>query len=194
MKQLHVSTPHCLIVTGLPGSGKTKFARAFADTFGAPFFDTPAVRSFVSEDFPADDLVNELISQFMRTKATLVIETGAGSRIERQELVKHAKANGYTPLVVWVQTDPSIARRRATVSTREHAAVYDDASFDRTARKFTPPNETEPTCVISGMHTQASQLRVVLKRITHATGRDRVTITPLERSIESASSSRRLVQ
>lgn len=194
MKQLHVSTPHCLIVTGLPGSGKTRFSRAFADAFMAPYLDTPAIRSFINDDYPADDLVNEMIKQIMRTKATMVVETSTGSRIERQELVKQAKANGYTPLVVWVQTEPAIAKRRSTVSTRDHAALYDVDSYERQARKFTPPNDSEPTCVISGMHTQPSQMRVVLKRITQQSGRDRVTITPVERTAKPAHRGHQLVQ
>ena len=194
MKQLHVATPYCLIVTGLPGSGKTTFARAFADTFGAPFLDYPAITSYVSDDFPSDGLINELTKQLMRSKATIVLETTVGSRTERQELIKQAKANGYKPLVVWVQTESSIAKRRSTVSTRTHTALYSASEYEQAARKFTAPNETEPTVVISGMHTHASQLRVVLKRISQQTGRDRVTITPVTRDERPAANSQRLVQ
>lgn len=194
MKQLHVATPYCLIVTGLPGSGKTTFSRAFADTFGAPYLDCPAIRSFVSDEFPAENLVDELVKQVMRSKVTMVIETAEGSRVERQNLVKQAKASGYIPLVIWVQVEPSIAKRRSTVSTRSHVALHDNESFTRAAKKFTSPNETESAVVISGMHTQASQLRVVLKRISQQTGRDRVTIAPPERAERAASQGQRLVQ
>lgn len=194
MKQLHVSTPHCLIVTGLPGSGKTTFARAFADAFGAPFFDTLAMRSYINEDFPADDFIDEIINQVLRTKSTIVVETSTGSRVERQELAKRAKTRGYTPLVVWVQTESSIAQKRSTVSTRNHTAYYTPEEFEKSVRRFTPPNNTEPTLVISGMHTQPSQLRVVLKRITQETGRDKLNLVHIERDDGQASRSRRLVQ
>ena len=194
MKQLHVATPYCLIVTGLPGSGKTTFSRAFADTFQAPYLDCPAIRSFVSDEFPAENLVDELVKQVMRSKVTMVVETSEGSRVERQELTKQAKANGYIPLVVWVQVEPSIAKRRSTVSTRTHVALHDNESFVRAARKFTPPNDTEPTVVVSGMHTQASQLRVVLKRISQQSGRDRVPVAPPIRTERSTIQNQRSIQ
>lgn len=194
MKQLHVSKPHCLIVTGLPGSGKTQFARAFADAFGAPFLDTLAMRSYINEDYPADEFINEIINQFLRTKSTIVVEASTGSRVERQDLIRRAKAQGYTSLVVWVQTELAIAKKRSTVSTRNHTAYYTLDEFEKSARKFTPPNESEPTIVISGMHTQPSQLRVVLRRITQETGRDKINLTQIERTSSPAPSSRRLVQ
>ncbi len=178
MKQLHVSTPHCLIVTGLPGSGKTTFAKAFTETFDAPFLDMPAIRSYVSDGFPAENLVNELIKQVMKANTTFVIELPSGGKEAREELIKRVQEAGFAPLVVWVQIDPKIAEKRSTTSTKKQPAIHTKASFAKAAAEFAAPTETELPIVISGRHTTASQMRVVLKRIAQGAGRDRVKLTP----------------
>lgn len=175
MKALQLAKPHVLVMIGVPASGKSQFARKFAETFHAPYIDA---KMFLFEGYSpsvAVDLAREVLAQMQKTKQTIVYEGVSGSRVERSELAKQARANGYEPLFIWVQTDVSVARNRATRRTRSNPEPMTDEQFDSELKRFTPPSDQEPTVVISGMHTYASQAKAVLKRLTELTGRDRAS-------------------
>lgn len=193
MKQLTSQTPRLLIVTGLPGSGKSMFANAFSEAFHTPFLDTVILYDNVDDPNRANALTKEIFSQLLKTQRTIVIEPVTGSRNERAEFAKMARDAGYAPLTVWVQTEAAIAKRRSTVSTRNHQAMYDADSYEKAAKRFTPPIQGEAHCVISGMHTQPSQLRVVLKRLSEQSGRNNIALSRTERT-EIKSIRPRLVQ
>lgn len=196
MKQLSTAAPYCLIVTGLPGSGKTEFARSFADSFGSPFVEAGLIQSYSIDDQAGDAATDYMLRELLKVGRTIVVEPAIGSKTERVEVAKKARAAGFQPLVVWVQVDPNVARHRSTTSTRTRKAYHDDETFERAARKFTAPSDNEQAVVISGMHTHASQLRTVLKRITQTSGRDRLPITTGDRETQRASraTGTRLVQ
>ena len=184
MKQLQVSTPYCLIVTGLPGSGKTRFSKVFSSAFGAPFLEEGLIYALSADDGAAKELSYEMFDQFLKTQRTIIVEPNTGSRADRAEITKRARSAGYEPLTIWVQVDPTVAQQRSTTSTKTHKAYHTTETFNRAAKKFTAPMANEKACVISGMHTTATQLRVVLKRITHRSGRSDLSLTPQPRSGE----------
>lgn len=177
MKSLSLTTPHVIFVIGMPGVGKTYFATKFSETFGAPFIEADKLRSVISASQPTfsqdeqsvvDQLVLQQASELFKTKKTFIVEAATEARVDRQNLAKLAKANGYEPLFVWVQTDPETARRRATKPGRVNKAktlILPEARYDYLAKRFTQPTATENAVVISGKHTYASQARTVLKRL-----------------------------
>jgi len=171
MKQLNLSTPHLLIVAGLPGSGKTQFASKFAETFSSPYLDVAPLQAQLRDDVDADSLIDGLVEQMLRSQRTVVVEPATGSRTTRHELAKLARSHGYQPLTIWVQTNATVAKTRATTGSQRKPAAYTADEYDKAARYFTAPIPSEATCVISGMHTQPSQIRVVLKRLGDASGR-----------------------
>lgn len=178
MKPLSLSKPHLIIMVGIPGSGKSFFAEHFADTFKAPLVSTGIIRSklFSTPTFSKDE--NEIISQvfdymlneLFKTKQTIIFDGFSHSRLARLNLTKEARKNGYESLLVWTQTESNTARARATKRTHGKVALTPEL-FDQQIKQFTSPGLNEKVIVISGMHTFASQLKIVLKKLAEPRGK-----------------------
>jgi predicted kinase len=178
MKTLSQTTPHVLFMIGIPGAGKTYFARKFSHTFEAPFIEAEAFRRAIvdtptysrEEDGQINKLVELSMAELLKTKRTFLCEANLESRAARQRFTRMAKESGYEPLMVWVQTEPSTAEQRATKPMRARdekvpRSPISKERYDQLSRNFTPPNATEKSVVISGKHTYAVQAKVVLKRL-----------------------------
>jgi predicted kinase len=191
MKQLQLTKPRLLIVTGIPASGKTSFAEHFASTFRAPFFEPSRILD-LNESADSEMVLDNLLEQFLRTGKTILYETIGGTKQERLDISKYARAHGYEPLVIWVQTDPAAAKARA-LKRKKNARTYSDEEFVSLLHRFTSPRSGEDHVVISGMHTHASQAKAVLRRLTESGGRGAGQVnTPDARS--KTRSAPRLVQ
>ena len=178
MKSLSLSKPHILVMVGLPGSGKSFFARQFSDTFGAPLVSYDKIRHtlFETPQYNKDEIIlvkniaeyqeNELL----KTQKTFIVDGGADQKIERSELRKRAQKAGYDVLLIWVQTDENTAKYRSMKRSRRQ--TYDqlnqsltDEQYSQLVKRFTAPTVNENSIVISGKHTYAAQARVVLKKL-----------------------------
>lgn len=188
MESLELKKPHLIVAVGLPGAGKTFFAKQFADTFGAPYVDYVYYHDLLNSIELGDTVATELLGQLFRTRSTLVIEGRGETKEDRAILVKLAAAKGYEPLFVWIQTEPQTVRKRAVLAK---GAPYSQSEFDSRSEMFDQLDRSEPQVVISGKHTHASQARMVLKRIANPpkakdtkvpTGRDNHRPTILKRS------------
>jgi len=167
MKSLSLTTPHMIIMVGLPGSGKSFFAEKFASTFGAPYVSTDIISSLGAlEPQLIETISMYLLSELLKTKQSIIVECPAATRAERLELTKKARANGYEPLIVWVQTDAATTKTRATRDKNKRGGVISDEQYERTLTRFTAPNSLERPVVISGKHTYASQAKVVLQKLS----------------------------
>lgn len=167
MKNLQLTKPHLITVVGIPGSGKTFFAEKFAETFSAPFLNHATIREYTDSSEAAETLSEHILDQFLRTKQTVIVEGRGNARIERQQISARARANGYEPLFIWVQTEPLTAEVRATKGIRgqKNDTLISREEFDAGVKRFTPLNATEKYMVISGKHTYASQAKIVLKKL-----------------------------
>lgn len=178
MKSLSLARPLVILVIGLPGSGKSFFARQFSEMFGAPLVRTDYIRHtlFAEATYAPDQeslvsaLANNQTAELLKTQKTFIIDGGLNNRIARAATEKLAKHNGYDTLTVWVQTDEPTSRARSFKRTpRKH----DDALnypmhpdvFARLSKQLTPPQPSENTVVISGKHTFGAQARVILKKL-----------------------------
>lgn len=173
MKPLHLSRPHVIAMVGIPGSGKSFFAEHFAETFGAPLISLSRLRTDLfsspafspSEKIVLDKISNHMLDELLKTGQTVVFDGSTDARGERQELAKKARAAGYEPLFVWVQTESAAAKSRATNWSKQKPFSLTSEQFDNALRRFIPPNEAEKAVVVSGKHTYASQLKIVLSRL-----------------------------
>lgn len=165
MKPLTSTSPHAIIMVGIPGSGKSTFADRFADTFQAPIVSqTKLEREFGLSFETARSLRDLILAEYIKLHRTILIDGGLDAKDEREELVKKLKKVGYQPLIVWVQTDTAEALRRA-VKPYPRGSGLSPEKFDELVGVFNPPHEKEKTVVISGKHTYNSQLKIILKQL-----------------------------
>lgn len=177
MKSLSLSRPLIVFVIGLPGAGKSFFARQFAETFNAPIVSYDYLRYQMFPDPAFSNEEDELIAQIagheftelLKTQRSIIVDGGNNDYIDRQDLTKLAKKKGYGMLIVWVQTDERSARLRATKrSARRDGDKLNmsmtDHAFDTAKASFMAPGKGEDFVVISGKHTYATQAKVVLRR------------------------------
>lgn len=168
---------------GLPGSGKTFFAEKFAETFNAPYISIESIGHHVSSTEAAKAIANLTLSELFKTNQSIILEGEGSARSERLELARKAKTAGYQPLLIWVQTDPITAKGRSVKPQKSQPAKRSVEEFDKESGRFTPPNTIEQPIVISGKHTYASQVKVVLKRLS--TPRKALPPTPPPRESRS---------
>lgn len=169
MKSLHLQKPHLLVVVGIPGAGKSFFATQFADTFNVPFIhyrDIQTLPATALDEKTTAEFAGMLFRELIKTGQTILIEGPGASRTERTGLAQQARAAGYVPLFIWVQTEPTTARTRAVKGVRgsDYQPIPEDI-FNAELTRFTPLHETEKPVVVSGKHTYATQAKVVLKRL-----------------------------
>jgi predicted kinase len=157
-------------MVGVPGAGKSFFAEHFSDTFSAPLVSWNVIRDELfneptfskDEDVIVERIAQRMLAELMKTRATVLLETSVLTQTARQALAKTIHAAGYEPLFVWVQTDTATAKTRALKKGVPAAVVL------AAEKKFTPFKESDPFIVISGKHTYASQLKIVLRRLSGA--------------------------
>ncbi len=172
MKPLSLARPHLIVMVGISGAGKSQFATQFADVFKVPLISReqaltqifPGVNFDQSKSETADRANRYLLDQLLKTEQTIVYDGASDTRAERLELTKIAKAAGYEALFVWVQTDPLEAKRRAIKLNK--ARSLSSNQYEASLARFRVPTAAEKAVVISGKHTFASQLKIVLKNLS----------------------------
>lgn len=157
-----------IVVVGVPGAGKTFFAKQFSRTFNAPFLMLDELREYAKDDKTTYDLWDYMFEKLAQTKQTMLVEGFGSTQVERRELSAFAHSHGYQTLFVWVQTEPNTAQTRATKGTAKQKPAYpiSAAEFQEAYHAFEPLTPAELYMVISGKHTFASQARNVLKKLT----------------------------
>lgn len=166
-----------MIVVGLPGAGKSFFARQFAEMFGTACVSSDRIRYelFANPQYTTDE--NEIVArvgeymagELAKTGRSFIIDGGHNTKAARAQVEQLAKANGYKTLIIWVQTDPGAAKMR---SLKRNPKKIDDlynpslssTQYDVFAQRFAPPTK-EQYVVISGMHAYSTQARTVLKKL-----------------------------
>lgn len=172
MKPAVISKPHLIIMIGIPRSGKSFFAEHFADTFKAPIISFDKLRNEIfsnpsftkDEDIIINKVANNLLGEVLKTKRTVIYDGQTNLRAERIAISKIARDADYDPLFIWVQTEPASAKKRALKTNVEKPAI-DDNDFENLLKHFSAPHRNEKAIVISGKHTYASQLKIVLKNL-----------------------------
>src|SRR5687768_8751827 len=90
MKPLNLPRPLIIMIVGLPGSGKSFFARQFSQTFGAPVISSDRLRTELypqsrftpSEHTIIDNLRKYTLHEIAKTKRTLLLDGDFNMRSE----------------------------------------------------------------------------------------------------------------
>ena len=104
-----------------------------------------------------------LVEQIARTGSTLVFEGGNDTEKDRRELAEILRSAGYSPTLIWIQTDVSTIRTRLKARTKsvEKAKVI----YDSRVKALEAPSDAEAPIVLSGKHTYHTQLKQVLTQL-----------------------------
>ncbi len=168
MKSLNLTKPHLIVVVGIPGAGKTHFARQFSSTFNAPFLRYEDLFEFSNDASNVDSIWEYVVHKVAQTKQTALLEGPSSTKNERRILSDIARKAGYQPLFIWVQTEPATAEQRATrgVGRIKPQFPISVSEFSERSAQFEPLHKLENYIVISGKHTYASQAKNVLQKLT----------------------------
>ena len=170
-------------MVGIPGAGKTAFAERFSKTFQAPLINQAAIQKNLELSAEVSTKVALLmLDELLKTNRTLIYEGPTSTKVSRAAIIKHVSNAGYQPMIVWVQTESVEAKRRATKKQSDNSQLTSE-EFDNAIKHFTPPSIQEKALVISGKHTYASQLKIVLKRLA---GEGRPPIEPDQPRVRSS--------
>ncbi len=172
MKSLQLSKPHIIAMMGIPGSGKTFFAEQFAETFNASLISYEKINQNVFGNpintkaglLAVDRVASYMLKELLKSGNTIILDGPTESRTNRLALVRLASTAGYETLFVWSQIETATAKTRATKKIKDKAGMSVEM-FEAILKRFTIPAKTEKAVVISGKHTFASQLKIVLKHL-----------------------------
>lgn len=168
MKTLQLDKPYMILMVGIPGSGKSHFASQFSKLFSLPYID--------GKKLDCADQISYLVPEFLKTGKTIVIDSCANTKKEREEYQDLAKIYGYNVLSVWIQTDNETARRRSDKNNQLHGRSVD---FDMEVSSFHAPKESENFLVMSGKHTFATQTKSILEKLVINRKNDSVSISTI---------------
>jgi len=174
MKPLTPNNPHAIIMLGIPGSGKSAFADRFAETFQAPIINQSLLMRTTSlSESAIVPVVDSFLTEILKTNRTFLFEGATTTKATRDALAKKLRAANYTPLFVWVQTESLESKRRALKPFPQGSGLT-ESQFDAAVASFQAPVAAEQPVVVSGKHTYASQLKIVLKHLSLARPEARV--------------------
>ena len=155
------SKPYAILVFGAPMSGKTTFAQQFSQRFNAPFLN---INELYDQYKISRKMAIVLVSEIAKCKQTIVVEGGLNTEKQRAEMTKMLSAAGYSPILVWVQTDLTAIKHRIRHKFKTIAEAK--AALDASYKKLEAPSEDEHPLVISGKHTFQTQCKNVLSGIS----------------------------
>jgi gluconate kinase len=138
-------------------SGKTVFSEQFSEKFNAPFLNLAELREQYNVSRKA---CLTLIEQIAKCKQTLVIEGAIDTEKQRNEMKKLLIAAGYSPVLIWVQTDQSAIKHRIRHKFKTIAEAK--AALEASYKKLEAPSDDEQPLVISGKHMFQTQCKNVL--------------------------------
>ncbi len=175
---LTAQQPLLILVIGIPGSGKSHFARNFASQYKFFYVNTERYAHELGAKLPTTesaDLAKKLalatLEQTFGSFKHMILEGPFNTLKERLEIADMAKMAGFKLLVVWVQTDLQTSQGRALNRDRRktddrHSLTLDVDSFLKVSEGFERPVVgRENFVVISGKHNFDSQGLSVIKKI-----------------------------
>jgi len=178
MNKQKITKPTIFVTYGFPGSGKSFFARQFADDTSAAYINDDVLRyEFIEnpthdnqEDSTVEHLSIFMLNNFLKAGVSVVYDCHINRVRERKLLFEIAKSHKAELIVVWVQIDVESSFDR--VNNRDGRRVddrfaeeLDRTTFETRISQMQNPLEREDYVVISGKHTFLAQKHAVYKKL-----------------------------
>jgi len=176
--KIRTTKPLLILLYGLPGSGKTHFARNIAEELECAVIRSDRIRGELFEEPQFDDQENAIVKHLMEYMAeefltagiSVVFDTNAMRRRQRLEFRELARKKHAKTLLVWFQIDGDTAYGRLRNRDRRTAddklaQDYTQQEFRRYAAHMQHPSPTEDYVVVSGKHTFNSQKAAFFKKL-----------------------------
>ncbi len=154
------TSQRAILVFGAPCSGKTTFSKQFAAQFNATFYDLDTLKQ---EHNLSRKFILLLVAEIAKTGSTLVLEGGIDTEKDRRELAEILRIAGYTPTLIWIQTDVSTIRMR--LKNKLKSVEKAKTVYDTRVKALEAPSDAEAPIVLSGKHTYPAQLKQVLTQL-----------------------------
>ena len=154
------SQSRAILVFGAPASGKTTFCEKFSRQFRAPYYNLDDLESEHGFKRNKQLVILDLLAQ---TGQNIIIEGGLDTFAEREEISKLFRSRGYTPSLIWIQTDVNTIKSR--LKSRLKSVSTAKEVYDSKMEVLEAPAEEEEPIVLSGKHTFDTQLKAVLSQL-----------------------------
>ncbi len=149
--------PRALLIFGAPCSGKTTFAENFARKFNLAYYD---LDKLMEENGFSRETVMLVLEQVLKTRQTIIVEGCLNTELERTEIRNLLRSHGYTPALIWVQTDFSTIKLR--LKSRFRSVAKAKEFYDHSVSEVEAPTDIEKPIILSGKHTFETQSKHVL--------------------------------
>ncbi len=151
------SQSRALMVFGAPCSGKSTFAKKFADKFGLAYYNFDEIKK--KSNFSKDQ-VFEIFSLILKTHQTIIFEGGIDTEAERKNIKHLLMKENYEPSLIWVQTDAATIRTR--MKAKYKSVTKAKNIYETAVNEIEAPTEAEAPIILSGKHTFETQTKHVL--------------------------------
>jgi predicted kinase len=178
MAKITPAKPFLIMLYGLPGAGKTYFARQLSERMQLAHLQADRIRAELFEKPRYDRQENEVVMQLMNYMAGEFLAAGmsviydanmmrGASRRQLRDLARQMRAQ---PVLVWFQIDADSAFQRNAKRDRRRiddkfSDRMDRQTFDSIAAHMQNPGPSEEYVVISGKHLFATQFGAVSRKL-----------------------------
>lgn len=176
MGKLQPTKPLLIMLYGMPGSGKTFFARQLCDHVTAAHVQGDRIRHelFESPTYSKEEnhvvasLMVYMAGEFLQAGISVIFDTNAMRLSQRRALRNLALKSGAHSILLWLQIDPDSAFRRASRRDKRthddhYAQEMEPPVFRELLGGMQNPDLTEPYLVLSGKHVFNTQKNAVIR-------------------------------
>lgn len=164
--------PVMIVLYGFPGSGKSTFAKQFAEELGAMHLHADKVASdlFNGDVSKEQQKIVQYMAHELLKAGVSVVYDGPTARLAERRATQAVAYNAKAKIIlVWLQIDPDTAFHRTQSRDRrkiedKYAREYSQDTFESAISNQQNPDH-EQYVVISGKHTFHTQSAAVLKKL-----------------------------
>lgn len=154
--------PTLYLMLGYPGSGKTTTSKIIHELTGADHLWADRIRNRMyprpthsaEENIELYNYMNTMTANLLAAGHSVIFDTGFNFYKDRLYLKSIADDRGADTVVVWIQTDKNVAKRRATDESHAQRNTYPDTMtteiFEHIAGGLEMPRPDEPLVIIEG--------------------------------------------